>query len=379
MRLTVSWNNGLLLGLSGLLLSSCAVVKKPDTSSPNAGLTLPPGFRATIYTDGLKKPRLMAVAPGGDLFVSDSAAGRIYVLPDRDSNGQPDRREVFAEALNQPHGLAFHGGFLYVATTDSVVRFRYAGGDLRASGAPEKLVDLPAGGNHTSRTLVFGPDGRMYVAVGSSCNVCEEGDPRRAAVWVYDADGKNGRPFATGLRNAVGLEWFGGALYATNNGRDLLGNDVPPEAFYRLQEGADYGWPYCYPLSANTRQVWDQAFGKKNQAHCDAAQPAFATTTPHSAPLGLAFYTGAAFPNEYRGLMFVGLHGSWNREPKSGYKVITIHPQTGEVRDFLTGFLQGLTTSGRPVDLQVSPDGALFLTDDGNGLIYRISYSPDRP
>ncbi|GAA5534152.1 PQQ-dependent sugar dehydrogenase [Deinococcus aluminii] len=377
MRLPALRQAGLSAGLLGLLLSSCAIVRQPDTSSPNTGLTLPPGFQVTVYADGMKKPRLMALAPNGDLFVSDSAAGRVYVLPDRDANGQADGREVFAEGLNEPHGLAFHGGFLYVADTDSVVRFRYTPGDLRAAAAPEKILDLTTGGRHTTRTLVFGPDDRMYVAAGSSCNVCEESDPRRAAVWVYDADGQHGRPFATGLRNAVGLEWFGGALYATANGRDLLGNDLPPEAFFRLRDGGNYGWPYCYPL--NGRQVWDEAFGKKNQAYCDAAEPAFATTTAHAAPLGLAFYTGTAFPNEYRGLMFVALHGSWDREPKSGYKVITVNPQTGEVRDFLTGFLKGLTTTGRPVDLQVAPDGALFLTDDGNGLIYRINYVPGHP
>lgn len=357
-----------------LTVTACAVVRGPDTAAPNLGLTVPAGFQVSVYASGFEKPRLMALAPNGDVFVSDEQAGRVWALLDRDGNGVLDSAQVYAEGLNIPHGLAFHGSFLYVATTDAVRRYPYQPGDVTARAAPENLVDLPPGGQHSTRTVVFGPDDRMYVAVGSTCNVCEESDPKRAAVWVYDADGHGGRPYATGLRNAVGLEWYGSTLYATANGRDLAGNDVPPEAFYILEDGRNYGWPYCYPLSAGTPQVWDKTFGKKDQAYCDAAHPAFATTTSHAAPLGLAFYTAAAFPEPYRGQMFVALHGSWNREPKSGYRVVTVDPVTGATADFLSGFQQGLTTTARPVDLQVMPDGALLLTDDGNGVVYRISY-----
>jgi glucose/arabinose dehydrogenase len=365
------------LGSSALLLTalaSCAIVRGPNTAAPDLGLTLPPGFHAEIYADGFQKPRLMALAPNGDIFVSDEKSGEVTVLLDRDGDGRLDRQQVFASGLNTPHGLAFHEGALYVAATDAVLRFPYASGDVTASAPPLVVTALPGGGRHYSRTVVFGPDDRMYVAAGSTCNVCEEQDPHRAAVWVYDADGQNARPFATGLRNAVGLEWFGDTLYATANGRDLAGNNLPPEAFYVLRDGQDYGWPYCYPVAPNTPQVWDQDFGRKDQTYCDRAQPAFATTTAHAAPLGLAFYTGTAFPAEYRNLMFVALHGSWNREPKSGYKVVSIDPRTGEVRDFVSGFQSGPVTTARPVDLQVTPDGALLLTDDGNGLIYRLSY-----
>ncbi|GGR05924.1 sorbosone dehydrogenase [Deinococcus ruber] len=356
-------------------LSACAVVTGPNTTSPDLGLTLPAGFHAAIYATGFKKPRLMALAPNGDVFVSDDSTGQVSVLLDRNHDGTLDAQQVFASGLNKPSSLVFHGGFLYVANTDAIVRFPYTPGDVQASAAPEKVVDLPGGGMHYSRTVVFGPDDRMYVAAGSTCNACEESDPKRAAVWVYDADGKNGRPFATGLRNAVGLEWYGDTLYATTNGRDFKGNDTPPESFFRLQDGQNYGWPYCYPVASNAAQQWDKDFGKKDQAYCNAAQPAFATTIAHAAPLGLAFYTGTSFPADYRNLMFVALHGSWNRLPPSGYKVITVNPQTGETRDFITGFLRGVTTSGRPVDLQVTSDGALLLSDDGNGLIYRISYA----
>ena len=340
---------------------------------PVPQLRPPAGFKVSLYSSGFKQPRFMALSPSGDLFVSDPQAGTVVVVLDRNRDGAADRQVVYASGLNRPHGLAFHGGYLYVANTDGVVRFPYKSGDLKASGPAEKLLSLPEGG-HWTRTVVFGPDGKMYVSAGSSCNVCEESDKRRAAVWVYDADGKNGKPYATGLRNAVGLEWFGGTLYATNNGRDELGDDLPPEGFYQLKPGAFFGWPYCYTVKAGQPQVWDRDFGKKNAATCRAATPAFALTTAHSAPLGMAFYTGKTFPASYRGQLFVGLHGSWNRSQKSGYKVISIDPTTGRVSDFLTGFLSGQDVLGRPVDLQVMPDGALLLTDDSAGRLWRIQY-----
>ena len=356
---------------------SCALVQGPNTAAPDLGLSLPPGFHAEIYASGFKKPRMMATAPNGDIFVADDTTGQVTVMRDRNGDGQLDGQSVFASGLNKPSSLAFRGGFLYVGDTDAVLRFPYASGDLSASAAPEKIVDLVPGGKHYSRTVVFGPDDKLYVASGSDCNVCEEADPRRAAVWVYDADGKNGRPYATGLRNAVGLEWSGNTLYATANGRDMLGNDTPPESFFIVKDGANYGWPYCYPVAPGRPQVWDQDFGKKDQAYCDAAQPSIASTTAHAAPLGLAFYTGKAFPAQYQNQMFVALHGSWNRLLKSGYKVVTVNPQTGEVADFVTGFVKAnVTTSARPVDLHVAPDGALLLSDDGNGVIYRLSYRP---
>lgn len=361
----------LLLSLVTLAGTACMQpASKPGTS----GLTLPQGFNVTVFAEGFTKPRLMEVASNGDVILSDPNSGTVYVLPDRDRNGKADSKEVYASGLNQPHGLALHGGYLYVANTDGVVRFPYQPGDTKASAAPIKVVDLPAGGGHSTRTVTFGPDGKMYVSAGSTCNVCEETDARRAAIWQYDPDGKNGRLYASGLRNAVGIEWFNGTLYATNNGRDLLGDDLPPEGFYRVKDGGFYGWPYCYTTTAGQPQVWDSNFGRKDAALCATATPAFALTTAHSAPLGLAFYSGSTFPAEYRGKMFVGLHGSWNRSVKSGYKVITVDPATGEVQDFLTGFLNGQSVSGRPVDLAVLPDGALLLTDDGTGKVWRIQY-----
>ena len=352
--------------------------KVPTTQVPGNGdapdfkPALPQGFSLSVYASGFQGPRLMALAPNGDLFLSDTRAGRVYLLPDRDKDGRPDSLQVYAEGLSSPHGLAFHGGYLYVANTDAVVRFPYKVGDLKASAGPSKLVDLPAGGGHSTRTIVFGPDERMYVSSGSSCNVCEESDPKRAAVWSYDADGRNGKLFAGGLRNAVGLAWKGDTLYASNNGRDNLGDNVPPEGFYKLAAGSNFGWPYCYTVSGV--QTYDKDFGRKDPSVCKKATPAFATVTAHSAPLGLTVYSGKAFPAAYQGTLFAALHGSWNRSQKSGYKVVTIDPASGKVTDFLNGLLDGQTSLGRPVGLQTAPDGSLFLTDDQNGTVYRISY-----
>ncbi len=196
----------------------------------------------------------------------------------------------------------------------------------------------------------------MYVSVGSSCNVCAESDARRASVWIYDADGRHGQRFASGLRNAVGLAWFEGQLYASVNGRDYLGDNLPPEAFYRLRAGGFYGWPSCSPQT-DGRQVFDARSGGRDARVCATAQPAFATLTAHSAPLGLTFYTGSSFPQPYRGMIFVALHGSWNRSRKSGYKVVKINPSTGQSSDFLMGFLEGQSVLGRPINVVVAAHG----------------------
>ncbi len=359
-----------LLWIAGILLS--LIVSVNEARSPQ--LHVPAGFSVQTYASGLKGVRLMALAPNGDLFVSETRAGRVLVLPDRNHDGRPDRVLTFAAGLNRPHGLAFHGGYLYVANTNAALRFAYQSGDLKARTRGVRLVSLPSGGEHFTRTLVFGSDDLMYVSTGSSCNVCEESNPQRASVWVYDANGQHGRRFASGLRNAVGLTWFQGQLYASANGRDYIGDNLPPEASYKLKSGGFYGWPYCYP-QANGLQVFDARFGKQNPKICNAAQKPFATITAHSAPLGLRFYTGSNFPASYQGMLFVALHGSMNRSSKSGYKVIALNPKTGQSQDFLKGFLAGQTTLGRPVDVIVSADSALLVSDDFNGAIYRISHT----
>ncbi|HEX6970900.1 MAG TPA: sorbosone dehydrogenase family protein [Limnochordia bacterium] len=365
-------------GAFGLLLAfvlwPAAAGRAQSLSEPNLGLQLPPGFRIEIFAAGLDAPRMMAFSPQGVLFVTVPGRGRVVALPDRgDGKG---RAVVFAEGLDRPHGIAFHRGSLYVAETGRILRFEDRDADLEPDGPPAVIVDdIPAGGGHWTRTIAFGPDGKLYVSVGSTCNVCLDA-PRRAAILQYEADGSNGRVFARGLRNAVGLAWHPetGRLWVTNNGRDRLGDDLPPETIYIVEDGAHYGWPHCY--SHGARIVLDPDFG--DPAVCDAALPAAFEMQAHSAPLGIAFYTGEQFPAAYRGDAYVAFHGSWNRSVPTGYKVVRIEVENGRpvgIDDFITGWLVGRRAWGRPVGLAVGPDGALYVSDDRLGVIYRVRFT----
>ena len=354
-----------------ILLTACAPAAW--ISAQDGTITLPAGFQLETFASGLGAPRFMAVSPSGDLFVSIPSRGQVVVLPDRNGDGKADRTVVFADGLNRPHGLAFHQGFLYAAETGAVVRFPYRAGEL-AGGKPSVVVpDLPKGSGHWTRTIAFGPDGKLYVSVGSSCNVCGETDPRRAAVLQFSPDGSGGRVFARGIRNAVGIAFHPqkGELWATNNGRDWLGDDFPPETILIVKDGAHYGWPHC-----NGQRIPDPDFGRPD--FCKAVALPTAEIQAHSAPLGLTFYTGETFPAEYRGDLFVALHGSWNRSVPTGYKVVRIPMRDGKPgtpQDFAAGWLQGGRAWGRPVDVITGRDGAMYVSDDRAGTIYRISPS----
>ena len=343
-------------------------------------LTLPAGFTANVFAAGLTSPRFMAIGPGGTIFVTGMTGGQIYALPDRNGDGVADEIQVWADGLRQPHGLAFHEGYLYVGETNRVVRFRVGPDGARQGDSEPVVPELPSGSGHWTRTVGFGPDGRLFVAVGSSCNVCEETDQRRAAISVYNADGSDGRVFMRGLRNAVGFVWQPGAaeLWATNNGRDQLGDDAPFETVYHVRDGGNAGWPNCYPAPGG--MLSDPEFGQSDI--CQTVDPPAVTFQAHSAPLGLRFYDGTSFPEAARGDLFVALHGSWNRSAPVGYKVIRVpfaDGNPGQAEDFATGWMasEGNRGSvwGRPVDVLVAPDGALLVSDDDGGAIYRITYS----
>jgi glucose/arabinose dehydrogenase len=339
-------------------------------------LKVPPGFAIDVFADKVGSVRFMAIDPAGTLLVSEPSAGRVLALPDKNGRGKADSVQTVVTGLDQPHGLAFHEGTLYVAETSRVQRFAYDPATMKAT-QPTLLTRLPSGGGHWTRTVVFGPDGLMYVSVGSSCNVCRESDKRRAAVLRFNADGSGETIFASGLRNAVGLAFHPttGVLWATVNERDWRGDDVPPDYVTELREGAAHGWPDC--MTVRGRVVTDTSFAKG--ATCDKVTPPTVEIQAHSAPIGLAFYTGAQFPEEYRGSLFVAYRGSWNRSLPTGYKIVRIRLRDGQppaVEDFATGWLEGTSAWGRPVDLVVGRDGALYLSDQGAGRIYRITHRP---
>lgn len=337
-------------------------------------LRLPGGFHATLFATGLNTPRFAAVGPDGTLFVAERGAGRIVALPDPGHTGKAARTVVVADGLNGPSSLDFYQGALYVGEDSRISRFTLGPNDTVTSHTVV-VPDLPTGGRHTTRTVLIGRDGHIYVSIGSSCDSCVESDPHRATVWVYNLDGSGGRLYARGLRNAVGMAINPGTaeIWVTNNGRDMLGDEIPPDTIYVLQDGGNYGWPRCH---AGT--VLDPDLG--HPGDCAGVVQPLVKIQAHSAPLGLAFYTGQGVPAEWRGL-YVAYHGSWNRSVPTGYKVVFIPLDTaghvaGAPRDFATGWLHADdTATGRPVGLAASADGALYVTDDKAGDVYRITYT----
>ncbi len=340
---------------------------------PGRSIALPPGFKISVFAAGLDDPRMMAMGPDGQVYVAECGAGRILRLPDADMNGTVDQIEIVADGLNAPSSLAFfQDGSLYVGETTRILRLPPL--TQQGFGQPEVVIaDLPGGG-HNTRTVLFSPDySSLFVSIGSSCNICEEKDPRRAAIMVYNPDGSAERIFAKGLRNAVGITFRPGSeeLWATNNGRDFLGDDLPPETVYRVDEGKDYGWPYCH-----SGRIIDPDMGSPTA--CQGIESPVVEMQAHSAPLGLEFYTGDQFPEAYQGDLFVALHGSWNRSSPVGYKIVRI-PMNGDtigpVEDFAAGWLADGSSWGRPVDVLTGSDGSLFVSDDAGGRIYRIFYN----
>jgi glucose/arabinose dehydrogenase len=334
-------------------------------------LSAPPGFSVSVVAAGLKQPRFMAFDDAGNLLLADDAVNAVYRYPA--SNGSIDPSPTpptpLLKDLNAPSNVALWGGYLYVGETTTIARYVYdpASGNV----GPRQVVvpDLPGGG-HATRTIAFGPDGTMYVSVGSSCNICDESDPRRAAILRYAPDGSGYERFAYGLRNAVGLaiEPGTGLLWATVNERDLQGNEIPPDLVTIVSKGKNYGWPACQPPAATP-----QTAGAK----CSGVTPPTIGIQAHSAPLGLAFYTGQAFPADYTGDLFVVQHGSWNREPPAAPKLLRIHlaaDQPSWAKDFLTGWQdEQYNRWGRPAGIIVAPDGSLIISDDQAGLLYRVS------
>lgn len=345
-------------------------------------LNLPPGFRVKLFANGLNNVRWMGVSPEGVVYATVRDDGRVVTLPDADKDGVADEVKTFADGFEQLHGIDFKDGAVYVATEKQVIRLEDTNKDGVADQRLVMIDGFPAGGNHLTRTIVFGPDGMMYVSMGSECNACIDPDPRQAAISRYTPDWKFDKVYAKGLRNAVGFLFhpITKQMWATNNGRDMLGDDLPPETIHNVREDGDYGYPYCYG-----DRVPDET-QEPPPGYCEQVDRPAVLMQAHSAPLGLAFYMADHFPSQFKGDMFVAFHGSWNRSQYTGYKVARIRfkdnqPDTSAgdllVEDFATGWQQGNSAWGRPVQPIVAPDGLLLLTDDTANVIYSIYYRED--
>jgi glucose/arabinose dehydrogenase len=334
-------------------------------------LSLPPGYTATVFASGLTAPRFMAVAPDGTLLVADFVADRVVALRDPDRDGRADAPTVVGTGYDLAHSLAFmDDGSLLVAGTRTVFRVELDR-ELREVRRTVWAEGLPAKGGHNTRTVLVRPDGNVMLSVGSSCNVCEETDPLRAAVHMYSPDGTVRETWMTGLRNAVGLaaEPDSARVFATNNGRDSLGDDVPPETLYEVREDGDAGWPRCHSGTVVDPQFGTRA-GPRGTTGCEGVDRPVATFQAHMAPLGLAFW---------RDHLVVAFHGSWNRSSKVGYKLMWLPwadgAPTGDAEDFATGFLDPSSedSTGRPAGVIVGADDTLYVSDDKGGFIYRIT------
>jgi glucose/arabinose dehydrogenase len=362
------------------------VVRRPDGAWPKA----PKGFEVTEFATILVEPRVIVRAPNGDLFVAESRANRVRVLRDADGDGKPETNEVFATGLNRPFGIAFYPTgsepqYVYVGNTDSVVRFPYKNGATKASEPAELIVkDIPSGnervggGGHWTRDLEFSPDSKsLYVSVGSRSNVSDDDtEKRRADILAFDPDGKNERVFAWGIRNPVGLATHPktGQLWTSVNERDALGDQLVPDYVTHVEKGGFYGWPWYY-LGAHQDP---RHLGKHPELKDKVLVPDVLVQS-HSASLDLTFYDGDQFPEEYRLDAFAAEHGSWNRARRTGYKVIRLPMKdgkaSGEYEDFLVGFVtDDGNVWGRPVGVAVAKDGALMVTDDGSGTIWRVAF-----
>ena len=351
---------------------------------PHFRLRAPQGFSVSVFAKGFNQPRWLAVAPNGDVFVADSAAGQVVVIDDRQRHEGNALHDVFADRLNLPFGIAFHEDYVYVANTNEVVRFLYDPKTSKRLGNAEHILDLPGLGynQHWTRSLAFSSDGKaLFVSVGSQTNISIESDPRRAAVLIADPDGKNMRIYATGLRNAVGMAFSpqNGDLWSAVNERDDIGDDIPSDYFTRVREGGFYGWPYTYLGSHPDNRV---------SARPDLVAKAIVPDlllSAHVAPLQFAFYEGQQFPSNYRHGAFVAEHGSWNRRIRNGYQVVFIPfrngSPAGEPTTFLSGFVPdpaGKDVYGRPAGVAIDRGGSLLISDDGAKLIWKVSYEHQR-
>jgi len=339
-----------------------------------ADIKLPPGFSISVYAANVPGARSMTLGTKGTLFVGSRSEGKVYAVVDRNQDGKADEVIIIASGLKSPNGVAFRDGALYVAEISRVIRFDAI--EARLRNPPKAVVinaTFPDKSHHGWKFIRFGPDNRLYVPVGAPCNVCEEKDLRFASIMRMTPDGGSLEIFARGVRNTVGFDWHPrtGELWFTDNGRDWLGDNQPPDELNRAPKaGLHFGFPYLHG-----RGIPDPDYGR-NRSREGFVLPEM-ELGPHVASLGMRFYTGAMFPESYREQIFIAEHGSWNRSDPSGYRVSLVRLRENRAisyETFAEGWLQNGSAWGRPVDLQIMPDGSLLVSDDKRGAIYRITY-----
>jgi len=408
LRLSGTLAGWLFLALCSLCSHAEPAKTIPIPANPAEAIKLPPGFKVQVFHrmqagagEFLRGPRFMTFDLDGNLYVSMGMENKVFMLPDENKDGVADEAVMVADNLNAPQGLAFVEGKLLVANQDGIVRLERKNHAWPAAYVEPLVEGLPVGG-HMLKTLKQGPDGFLYLSIGSSCNVCREREPLRATILRYTSSGKpagattalgahvNSPIWAAGLRNAEGFAWHpaSGAMFATDNGADMRSakkdgepdDDIPPDELNRVVAGKHYGWPHCWGY-----RLTDPNF-PGDDGFCTGTRGPAMTFPAHSAPLGMAFLDKSGFPKQYQGDAVVALHGSWNRTQPTGYKLVRVKFGSGkkvdtplEITDFATGWLGPDGAWGRPVDVVVGPDGAMYVSDDRAGMIYRISYSSSSP
>ena len=338
-------------------------------------IVLPPGFSISVYAKA-EGARSLCVSPSGTLFVGTQGAGKVYAIRDENNDGKADKVYTIAKDLNTPNGVAFKDGNLYIATISTIYRIDDIESHLESPAKPVIVYDkYPTDTHHGWKFIAFGPDGKLYVPVGAPCNICEPDKPIYASITRMNPDGSGMEIFAKGIRNSVGFDWNPNTkeLWFTDNGRDNLGDDVPNDELNKAPTaGLNFGYPYCHQGN-----ILDPEFG--NGKNCSDYTAPVKLMGPHVAALGLRFYTGSMFPQEYKNAIFVARHGSWNRSTPIGYNIAVLKMDAaGNPQDpvpFAQGWLQNeKTVNGRPVDLTFLKDGSMVVSDDYNGVVYRISY-----
>lgn len=355
--------------------NSSPAISDYSTGLPLNTIKLPPGFSISVFAE-VDNARSMVLSPSGTLFIGNRNEDKVYAVKDTDGDHKADKRWVIASGLNMPNGVAFKDGDLYVAEVSRILRFKDIESKLSNPGKPEVVYDkYPTETHHGWKYIAFGPDGKLYVPVGAPCNICESEDPVYASITRINTDGTGMEVYASGIRNTVGFTWHPQTkeLWFTDNGRDMMGDDIPPCEFNSAPKaGMHFGYPYCHGGT-----IKDPEFGDKRP--CSDFTKPVQNLNAHVAPLGVKFYTGSMFPEQYKNQAFIAEHGSWNRTKKSGHLVSLVKIENGKsvgYETFAEGWLNHATQEvwGRPVDILVMPDGSMLVSDDKAGIIYRIVY-----